>query len=92
MQNQMQLKTFIFKKKNIFTLFNIGAMFTYWSEKNHAVSKILKSKINRVIFSVNDPDKRVNGNGKKILIKNKLEVNLRLLKKKLKILLSWIFS
>ena len=42
--------------------------------------KILKSKISRIIFSVKDPDKRVNGKGK--ILENKLEVVSGILKKK----------
>ena len=38
------------------------------------MSKILKSKINRVVFSLRDPDKRVNGSGEKLLRTSGIEV------------------
>ena len=54
--------------------------------------KILKlKKISRIIFSVKDPDKRVNGKGKKYLKKNKLEVVSGILKKKSEKLTTVIF-
>ena len=48
-------------------------------------------KISRIIFSVKDPDKRVNGKGKKILEKNKLEVVSGILKKKIRKTLPRLF-
>ena len=65
MQNQMQLKILSFKKNKIYSLYTTLEPCSHIGREESCVSKILKSKINRVIFSVNDPDKRVNGNGKK---------------------------
>ena len=78
------IENFIFKKNKIYSLYTTLEPCSHIGREESCVSKILKSKINRVIFSVNDPDKRVNGNGKKILIKNKLEVRSGILVKKTK--------
>ena len=43
--------------------------------------KILKSKIDRVVFSLLDPDKRMRGNGMKILKENGLKVRFGLMEK-----------
>ena len=85
MQNQMQLKILSLKKIKYIHFIQHLEPCSHIGREESCVSKILKSKKNRVIFfSVNDPDKRVNGNGKKILIKNKLEVRSGILVKKTK--------
>ncbi len=57
------------------------------------VELIIKKKINEVIFSLNDPDRRMRGMGKKILIKNGIKVNSGILEKKTKILYAgYIFN
>ena len=48
------------------------------------VEKILKSRISRVIFSIKDPDQRINGKGMSILKKNGLEVKFNILSNEIK--------
>ena len=63
-----------FKKNKIYTLYSTLEPCCHEGRDESCVSKILKSKkINRVIFSLIDPDKRVNGKGKKILKKKKMD-------------------
>ena len=77
------IENFFFKKNKIYSLYSTLEPCCHSGRDESCVSKILKSKkINRVIFSIIDPDKRVNGKGKKILIKNKLEVKSGILMKK----------
>ena len=74
-----------FKKNKIYTLYSTLEPCCHEGRDESCVSKILKSKkINRVIFSLIDPDKRVNGKGKKILKKNNLEVKSGLLENQIK--------
>ena len=74
MQRQMHLKTFISEKNKIYSLYSTLEPCCHEGRDESCVSKILKSKnISRVIFSLIDPDKRVNGKGKKILKKNNLK-------------------
>ena len=77
------IERFLFKKNKIYSLYSTLEPCCHEGRDESCVSKILKSKkISRIIFSVKDPDKRVNGKGKKILEKNKLEVVSGILKKK----------
>ncbi len=74
------LENVFFKKNKIYTLYSTLEPCCHEGRDESCVSKILKSKkINRVIFSLIDPDKRVNGQGKKMLKKNNLEVKSGLL-------------
>ena len=63
-----------FRKKHHYTLYSTLEPCCHYGRDESCVSKILKSKINRVVFSLRDPDKRVNGLGEKLLKKNGLEV------------------
>ena len=64
----------IFKKKHHYTLYSTLEPCCHSGREESCVSKILKSKINKVVFSLNDPDKRVNGSGEKLLRNNGIEV------------------
>ncbi len=68
------LRKINFKKKYHYTLYSTLEPCCHHGREESCVSKILKSKINRVVFSLRDPDKRVNGLGEKILKNNGLEV------------------
>ena len=67
MQNQMQLRIFYLKKIKYIQFYSTLEPCCHDGRDESCVSKILKSKkIDRVIFPINDPDKRVNGKGKKV--------------------------
>ena len=68
------LQKAIFKKNHYYTLYSTLEPCCHHGRDESCVSKILKSKINRVVFSLRDPDKRVNGTGEKLLRNNGLEV------------------
>ena len=68
------LSKIIFKKKHHYTLYSTLEPCCHYGRDESCVSKILKSKINRVVFSLRDPDKRVNGSGEKLLKNNGFEV------------------
>ena len=68
------LKKVTFKKKYHYTLYSTLEPCCHSGRDESCVSKILKSKINRVVFSLRDPDKRVNGSGEKLLRTSGLEV------------------
>ena len=71
------------KKNKIYTLYSTLEPCCHVGREESCVSKIIKSKfIKRVVFCINDPDHRVNGKGKKMLIKNGIKVRSGLLKKK----------
>ena len=71
------------KKNKIYTLYSTLEPCCHVGREESCVSKIIKSKfIKRVVFCINDPDHRVNGRGKKLLIKNGIKVRSGLLKKK----------
>ncbi len=80
------IENFTFRKNKIYSLYSTLEPCCHEGRDESCVSKILKSKkISRVIFSLIDPDKRVNGKGKKILKKNYLEVKSGMLKNKTKV-------
>ena len=68
------LRKVTFKKKHHYTLYSTLEPCCHSGRDESCVSKILKSKINRVVFSLRDPDKRVNGSGEKLLRTSGLEV------------------
>ena len=68
------LRKVTFKKNYHYTLYSTLEPCCHSGRDESCVSKILKSKINRVVFSLRDPDKRVNGSGEKLLITGGLEV------------------
>ena len=77
------LENFCFKNNKIYSLYSTLEPCSHFGRDESCVSKILKTKkINRVIFSLKDPDERVNGNGEKLLKKNKLVVKSNILKSK----------
>ena len=63
-----------FKKNHHYTLYSTLEPCCHFGRDESCVSKILRSKINRVVFSLRDPDKRVDGSGEKLLKDNGLEV------------------
>ena len=69
------LRKVTFKKNYHYTLYSTLEPCCHSGREESCVSKILKSKINRVVFSLRDPDKRVNGSGEKLLRNNGLEVS-----------------
>ena len=69
------IESFKFKNDKEYTLYSTLEPCCHLGRDESCVSKIIKSKfIKRVVFSKIDPDPRVNGKGKKILIKNKIKV------------------
>ena len=68
------LRKVTFKKKHHYTLYSTLEPCCHSGRDESCVSRILKSKINRVVFSLRDPDKRVNGSGEKLLRISGLEV------------------
>ena len=68
------LRKIIFKKNHYYTLYSTLEPCCHYGRGESCVSKILKSKINKVVFSLRDPDKRVNGLGENLLKNNGLEV------------------
>ncbi len=68
------LRKVTFKKNYYYTLYSTLEPCCHSGRDESCVSKILKSKINRVVFSLRDPDKRVNGSGEKLLRTSGLEV------------------
>jgi len=74
------LKGLNFKSKKIYTLYSTLEPCCHEGRSESCVDKILRSKIDRVVFSILDPDPRVNGKGMKILKKNGIKVISGLLK------------
>ena len=68
------LKKVTFKKNCHYTLYSTLEPCCHSGRDESCVSKILKSKISRVVFSLRDPDKRVNGSGEKLLRTSGLDV------------------
>ena len=68
------LRKIIFKKNFLYTLYTSLEPCCHSGRDESCVSKILKTKINRVVFSLRDPDKRVNGLGEKLLRNNGVAV------------------
>ncbi len=71
---EMALKNVIFNRNNSYTLYSTLEPCCHFGRSESCVSKILKTKINRVVYSLRDPDKRVNGSGESLLKKNGIEV------------------
>ena len=70
-----------FRKNKIYSLYSTLEPCCHNGRDESCVSKILNSKrIDRVIFSLRDPDPRVNGKGKKKLLKNNIYVKSDVLK------------
>ena len=63
-----------FRRNFNYTLYSTLEPCCHSGRAESCVSKILKSKINRVVYSLKDPDKRVNGNGDKQLRSSGLDV------------------
>lgn len=63
-----------FKKNLNYTLYSTLEPCCHFGRDESCVSKILKSKINKVVYSLKDPDRRVNGFGENQLKKNGLKV------------------
>ena len=68
----------------IYTLYSSLEPCCHQGRGESCVKKILKSKVNRVVFSIKDPDLRVNGKGMSILKKNGLEVKYNILSDEIK--------
>lgn len=63
-----------FLKNRIYTLYSTLEPCCHEGRDESCVEKIIKSNIQRVVFSLKDPDKRVNGKGKNKLERNGLKV------------------
>ena len=64
-----------FTKNKKYTLYSTLEPCCHQGRGESCVSQIIKKKfIKRVVFSISDPDKRVNGQGKKELLNNNIEV------------------
>ncbi len=68
------LKRFSKKKNFLYTLYSTLEPCCHQGRNESCVSKILRSKINRVVYSLKDPDKRVNGMGEHLLKSKGVEV------------------
>jgi len=70
------INNFNFKKNKKYTLYSTLEPCCHEGRGESCVSKIIDSKfINRVVFASIDPDRRVNGKGKKKLIENNIYVS-----------------
>ena len=63
-----------YKKNKVYTLYSTLEPCCHVGRDQSCVSKILKGTIHRVVYSLKDPDPRVNGQGAKLLIRNGIEV------------------
>ena len=63
-----------FRKDFYYTLYTTLEPCCHSGRDESCVSKILKSKIDRVVYSLKDPDNRVNGNGDKFLRSSGIDV------------------
>ena len=78
------INNFNFKKNKKYTLYSTLEPCCHRGRGPSCVSKIIDSKfINRVVFASIDPDTRVNGKGKKKLIKNNINVSSGYLSKEI---------
>ena len=70
-----------FRKNKIYSLYSTLEPCCHIGRDESCVSKILNSKkIDRVVFSLKDPDLRVNGKGQEKLLKNNIDVKSNVLK------------
>ena len=58
-----------FKSNKIYTLYSTLEPCCHKGRENACVNEISRKPINRVVYSIKDPDRRVNGLGEKILKK-----------------------
>ena len=72
-----------FKSNKIYTLYSTLEPCCHKGRENACVNEISEKPINRVVYSIKDPDRRVNGLGEKILKKNGIEVISGLLEEKI---------
>ena len=72
-----------FKSNKIYTLYSTLEPCCHKGRENSCVNEISQKPIHRVVFSIKDPDPRVNGFGEKILKKNGIEVNSGLLEEEI---------
>ena len=82
----------VFKTKKDYTCYSSLEPCCHKGRSESCVSEILKTPIKNVVFSVVDPDKRVNGKGRKILKEFGISVSNGLLKKSAIDLYSGYFS
>ncbi|MFL2661079.1 MAG: bifunctional diaminohydroxyphosphoribosylaminopyrimidine deaminase/5-amino-6-(5-phosphoribosylamino)uracil reductase RibD [Alphaproteobacteria bacterium] len=68
------LKNMKYRKNKIYTLYSTLEPCCHEGRDESCVLKILKGKIQRVVYSLRDPDFRVDGGGAKLLTKNGVEV------------------
>ncbi len=68
------LKNIKYKKNKVYTLYSTLEPCCHEGRDHSCVSKILKGTIHRVVYSLRDPDFRVNGKGEELLIRNGVEV------------------
>ena len=76
------LRDIIFKKKKKYICFCTLEPCCHQGRSESCISLIKKTPIKEVVISLIDPDKRVNGNGMKALIKSGIEVRTGILKSK----------
>ena len=69
------LKGVEFKSNFFYTLYSTLEPCSHQGREESCVSKIIKSKINKVVYSLKDPDRRVNGSGEKYLKSYGLQVS-----------------
>ena len=72
-----------FKSNKIYTLYSTLEPCCHKGRENSCVNEISQKPINRVVYSIKDPDRRVNGFGEKFLKKNGIEVTSGLLEKEI---------
>ena len=75
------LKRFNFKKNLYYTLYSTLEPCCHEGREESCVSKILKSKVSRVVYSLKDPDNRVNGMGDYFLKSSGIKVVGGIMKK-----------
>ena len=72
-----------FKNNKIYTLYSTLEPCCHKGRENSCVNEISQKPIHRVVYSVKDPDRRVNGLGERILKKNGIAVTSGLLEEKI---------
>lgn len=72
-----------FRSNKNYTLYSTLEPCCHEGRENSCVNEISQKPISRIVYSIKDPDRRVNGLGEKILKKNGIEVSSGLLKEKI---------
>ena len=68
------LEKLVYQANKIYTLYSTLEPCCHKGRDESCVSKILKGKIQKVVYSLTDPDLRVNGGGQKFLIDSGISI------------------